>query len=35
KVCEFVRLRIEALRKENPGQYQNASVLRTNSMQVL
>ncbi|CAM9471954.1 unnamed protein product [Phaeothamnion confervicola] len=32
KVCEFVRLRIEALRKEHPGQYQNAAAMRTNSM---
>lgn len=28
KVCEYVRLRIEALRKEHPGKYQNASCLR-------
>jgi tRNA (guanine-N7-)-methyltransferase len=28
KVCEYVRLRIEALRQENPGQYQNAACLR-------
>lgn len=34
QVCEFVRLRIEALRKDRPGLYQNASVLRTNSMLV-
>jgi tRNA (guanine-N7-)-methyltransferase len=27
-----VRLRIEALRKENPGEYQNAACLRANSM---
>lgn len=35
KVTEYVRLRIVALRKENPGQYQNASVMRTNSMKYL
>lgn len=35
KVTEYVRLRIAALRKENPGQYQNCSVLRTNSMKFL
>ncbi|CAM9252815.1 unnamed protein product [Ectocarpus sp. 8 AP-2014] len=35
KVCEFVRLRVEALRRENPGQYQNVSSLRTNSMLLL
>ncbi len=28
KVCEYVRLRIEALRKEHPGKWQNASCLR-------
>ena len=28
KVCEYVRLRIEALRSEFPGMYQNASCLR-------
>ncbi|CAM9519423.1 unnamed protein product [Chrysoparadoxa australica] len=32
KVAEYVRLRIEALRKESPGQYQNTSVLRANTM---
>lgn len=31
-MCEFVRLRIEALRQEHPGEYQNVSALRTNSM---
>lgn len=35
KVTEYVRLRIVALRKENPDQYQNASVMRTNSMKYL
>jgi tRNA (guanine-N7-)-methyltransferase len=35
KVTEYVRLRIVALRKDNPGQYQNASVMRTNSMKYL
>lgn len=35
KVTEYVRLRILAARKEHPGQYQNASVLRTNSMKFL
>ena len=35
KVTEYVRLRIVALRKENPNQYQNASVMRTNSMKYL
>eukprot|EP00752_Nemacystus_decipiens_P012755 g11295.t1 len=35
KVCEFVRLRIEALRREHPGSYQNVSTLRTNSMLLL
>ena len=35
KVTEYVRLRIVALRKENPGKYNNASVLRTNSMKYL
>lgn len=34
QVCEFVRLRIEALRREHPGLYQNVSTLRTNSMLV-
>jgi tRNA (guanine-N7-)-methyltransferase len=28
KVCEYVRLRIDALRNEHTGQYQNASCLR-------
>lgn len=35
KVTEYVRLRIAAHRKENPGQYQNCSVMRTNSMKFL
>ena len=35
KVTEYVRLRIAALRKEHPGQYQNASVLRSNSMKFM
>jgi tRNA (guanine-N7-)-methyltransferase len=35
KVTEYVRLRILALRKEIPGSYQNASVMRTNSMKFL
>ena len=32
QVAEYVRLRIEALRKEHPGQYQNAACIRANSM---
>lgn len=35
KVTEYVRLRIAALRKEEPGAYQNCSVLRTNSMKFM
>lgn len=35
KVTEYVRLRIVALRKEHPGKYLNASVMRTNSMKYL
>ena len=35
KVCEYVRLRIEALRNEHPGKYQNAACLRTNCMRYL
>ena len=35
KVCEYVRLRIVAHRKEHPGLYGNTSVLRTNSMKFL
>ena len=32
RVAEYVRLRILALRKSNPGAYENISVLTTNSM---
>jgi tRNA (guanine-N7-)-methyltransferase len=35
KVTEYVRLRIVAFRKEHPGQYENCSVMRTNSMKFL
>lgn len=35
KVTEYVRLRIVAQRKENPGQFQNCSVMRTNAMKYL
>jgi tRNA (guanine-N7-)-methyltransferase len=35
KVTEYVRLRIMAFRKDHPGQYQNCSVMRTNSMKFL
>ncbi len=35
KVCEYVKLRIDALREEFPGQFQNASCLRTNCMRYL
>jgi tRNA (guanine-N7-)-methyltransferase len=35
KVCEFVKLRCESLRKEFPGQYQNGSAMRTNCMRYL
>ncbi|CAJ1967188.1 unnamed protein product [Cylindrotheca closterium] len=35
KVTEYVRLRILASRKENPGSFQNCSVMRTNSMKFL
>jgi tRNA (guanine-N7-)-methyltransferase len=35
KVTEYVRLRVAALRKEYPGQYQNCSVMRTNGMKFL
>ena len=35
KVTEYVRLRIMAHRKESPGQYQNASVLRSNTMKFM
>lgn len=35
KVTEYVKERIVALRKANPGQYQNVSVVRTNSMKYI
>ena len=35
KVCEYVRLRILALRKEFPNKYINASCIRTNCMRYL
>lgn len=35
KVCEFVRLRIQALRKEFEGQYEAASCVRTNCMRYM
>ncbi|KAJ1430837.1 putative methyltransferase-domain-containing protein, partial [Ochromonadaceae sp. CCMP2298] len=35
KVCEYVRLRVDALRNEHTGQFQNASCLRTNCMRYL
>lgn len=35
KVCEYVRLRIAAHRKEHPGKYENCSVLRHNAMKFL
>ncbi|KAJ7567291.1 hypothetical protein O6H91_02G141200 [Diphasiastrum complanatum] len=35
KVTEYVKERIAALRIANPGQYQNISVIRTNSMKYL
>lgn len=35
KVSEYVKERILALRKENPGQYQNISIIRTNAMKYL
>ncbi|KAI4378599.1 hypothetical protein MLD38_016057 [Melastoma candidum] len=35
KVTEFVKERISALRTTNPGQYQNNSVVRTNSMKYI
>lgn len=35
KVSEYVKERIIALRKENPGQYQNISIIRTNAMKYL
>lgn len=35
KVTEYVRLRILAHRKDNPGKYENASVLRSNTMKLM
>ena len=35
KLCEYVRLRIEALRLECKGEYQNASCIRSNCMRYL
>lgn len=35
KVTEYVKERILALRASNPGQYENASVVRTNSMKYI
>ncbi len=35
KVCEYVRLRINALRNEGAGQYENASCIRTNCMRYM
>ena len=35
KVTEYVKERILALRTSNPGQYQNISVVRTNSMKYI
>ncbi|KAM7524711.1 hypothetical protein LguiA_014613 [Lonicera macranthoides] len=35
KVTEYVKERILALRAANPGQYQNVSVVRTNSMKYI
>ncbi|KAH7366314.1 hypothetical protein KP509_18G072300 [Ceratopteris richardii] len=35
KVSEYVKDRIIALRKENPGQFQNISIIRTNAMKYL
>ncbi|XP_076912719.1 tRNA (guanine-N(7)-)-methyltransferase-like [Bidens hawaiensis] len=35
KVTEYVKERVLALRVSNPGQYQNASVVRTNSMKYI
>lgn len=35
KVTEYVKERILALRKSNPGQYENISVVRTNSMKYI
>jgi len=35
KVCEFVKLRCEALRREHVGKYNNVSAYRTNCMRLL
>ena len=35
KVCEYVRLRLISLRAETPGSYQNAAVIRANTMKNL
>ncbi len=35
KVTEYVRLRLENLRKEYAGEYQNGSVIKTNAMKYL
>jgi tRNA (guanine-N7-)-methyltransferase len=35
KVSEYVKERISALRVANPGQYQNISMVRTNSMKYI
>ena len=35
KVTEYVRQRIIALRQETPGMYQNAGVVRANSMRYM
>merc|ERR1711942_277344 len=35
KVSDYVKDRIEALRKQNPGQYENVACIRTNAMKLL
>lgn len=35
KVAEYVRERILSLRRETPGEYENAACLRTNAMKFL
>lgn len=35
KVSDYVNDRILALRSQNPGQYQNVAILRTNAMKYL
>ena len=35
KVEEYVRERINALRSQHPGQYQNISIIRMNAMKFL